>query len=190
MSDLFVLQSVNLATAVEKGHLVFVDVFSSLNPFHASHTPENKLMLRPKVGTLDDDLLSSLLTTLRDVLDKLEEENTIVILDDIAHLEWIGLSTRMIISFLRSLMTLCRKVRAITRFIHHADASIVDQGWADYFVSRNIHRSAHEPSSSTPSGSMHPRHYLSTSCKWQKWSRFRRGQNIHRALRSCPRLTV
>jgi len=102
----FSLQNLNLTQLSNSGSLHFIDVVPMLG------SPENP------------DSFRTLFEQVNTVLDATETstEPTLVILDDITTLEWIGYSALAATRFCRALRALCLKVRSWIAFPHV-------QGW-------------------------------------------------------------
>lgn len=103
-----ILQSVNLTSAVEKGDLVVVDLFT-MNTTASSVTEQ---------GTPGPWHLTALYQTLEGHITGSNRE-TLLLIDDIAHWEWMGYDQHRILIFLRSLQALCRKVSGPSFIFHH-----------------------------------------------------------------------
>ena len=92
------LQNVNLSTNLDLGSLMLVDVMSHLTPRVATEG-------YPTLGELYKNIHSVLNIFSEDV-----EKNTLLILDDLTALEWIGIPTEEIARFARALCALSRRV--------------------------------------------------------------------------------
>ncbi|TFY77892.1 hypothetical protein EWM64_g6116 [Hericium alpestre] len=96
--------NINLAQKIDEGALVFVDVTTELGRRAPAKSPSS---LRP----LFDRVQSSIGTS--------SEDRTLVILDDIATLEWTGHPALVITRFARALVSLCAKNGAALVVRHH-----------------------------------------------------------------------
>ncbi|KAJ7647802.1 hypothetical protein FB45DRAFT_782758 [Roridomyces roridus] len=95
--------NVNLEQKTASGSFVFIDVLERVPP------PDNALPGDPVLRPILDAVVS--------VLD--ESEDTLVIVDDLAVLEWIGFALLDITRFCRALHATCRKARATLLIRQH-----------------------------------------------------------------------
>ncbi|KAI0745624.1 hypothetical protein C8Q76DRAFT_704213 [Earliella scabrosa] len=99
--------NVNLSTNLDLGSLMLVDVMSHLTPRVATEG-------YPTLGELYKNIHSVLNIFSEDV-----EKNTLLILDDLTALEWIGIPTEEIARFARALCALSRRHNSSLVVRHH-----------------------------------------------------------------------
>lgn len=87
----------NLATHLDQGRVILIDVMSQV----ASTKPEG----HPTLRELYDNIRSILAT-----LQEGSQKAPLIILDDLASMEWMGVPVVEIVRFARALCGLCRKV--------------------------------------------------------------------------------
>ncbi|KAI0743659.1 hypothetical protein C8Q80DRAFT_1237014 [Daedaleopsis nitida] len=98
--------NVNLATHLDLGSVIFIDVTSQVAPT----MPEGHPTLREVY-----DNIRSILATLKDG----SEKPPLIILDDLASMEWMGLPIDEIVRFARALCGMCRKHASSLILRHH-----------------------------------------------------------------------
>lgn len=98
--------NLNLAQCIDSRSLVFVDVASELGPSLSADSSANSS-------------LRTLFDTLRSLLDEGADVRPLVILDDIATLEWIGVPLLELVRLSRAICALCRKTHAALIVRHH-----------------------------------------------------------------------
>lgn len=98
---LITLQTLNISTLIAKQLLVFVDVETEIEESDPASHPSLRRVFDRLVALLHDE--SHLFA------------HTLVIVDDLSTLEWIGFSTQDVSHFVRALSAACHKVRPCSR---------------------------------------------------------------------------
>jgi len=98
-------QNVNCAKAIEQRNLVFLDLLSWWRKDVALSTPDN--------------LLGECYRLLQQELANGDIGDTLVLIDDLAHLEWVGIEEHQLINFLRAFRSLLHKTRGSLIALYH-----------------------------------------------------------------------
>ncbi|KAF9042296.1 hypothetical protein BJ165DRAFT_1529725 [Panaeolus papilionaceus] len=97
--------NINLELQLKKGALTFIDVLNYIQPSFES--------LNQALG------LDVIFEQIRNRLDQTTDESPMVILDDVASLEWMGFLPLSLIRFVRALRALCLKKNATLIILQH-----------------------------------------------------------------------